>query len=75
VPNVEDGAIVEFHLDGPSSEQATAVAIPWIVETLKERGYHFVTIPDMAQPCPAGATPVAATPQGGAMTAATPAPA
>ena len=30
-------------------------------------GYQFVTIPDMAQPCPAGATPVAATPQGGAM--------
>ena len=75
VPNVEDGSIVEFHLDGPSSEQATAVAIPWIVETLQERGYQFVTIPDMAQPCPAGATPVAATPQDGATIAATPAPA
>ena len=74
VPNVEDGSIVEFHLDGPSSEQATAVAIPRIVEALRERGYQFVTIPDMAQPCPAGATPVAATPQGGATTAATPAP-
>ncbi len=74
VPNVEDGSIVEFHLDGPSSEQATAVAIPWIVEALRERGYQFVTIQDMAQPCPAGATPVPATPQDGAMTAATPAP-
>ena len=63
VPNVEDGSIVEFHLDGPSSRQATAVAIPWIVEALRERGYQFVTIQDMAQPCPAGATPVAATPQ------------
>jgi peptidoglycan/xylan/chitin deacetylase (PgdA/CDA1 family) len=75
VPNIEDGAIVEFHLDGPSSEQATAVAIPWIVDALRERGYHFVTIPDMAQPCPAGATPVAATPQGGGTAAATPTPA
>ena len=75
VPNVDDGAIVEFHLDGPSSKQATAVALPQIVEALRERGFQFVTIPDMAQPCPAGATPVAATPQGGAMTGGTPAPA
>jgi peptidoglycan/xylan/chitin deacetylase (PgdA/CDA1 family) len=75
VPNVEDGAIVEFHLDGPSSKQATAVALPQIVEALRERGFQFVTIPDMAQPCPAGATPVAATPQGGATTGSTPAPA
>jgi peptidoglycan/xylan/chitin deacetylase (PgdA/CDA1 family) len=75
VPNVEDGSIVEFHLDGPSSKEATAVAIPWIVEELRERGYHFVTIQDMAQPCPAGATPVAATPQGMATPAATPEPA
>ena len=74
VPNVEDGSIVEFHLDGPSSEQATAVAIPRIVEALKERGYQFVTIPDMAQPCPAGATPVPATPLSGATVAMTPTP-
>jgi peptidoglycan/xylan/chitin deacetylase (PgdA/CDA1 family) len=75
VPNVEDGSIVEFHLDGPSSKEATAVAIPWIVEALRERGYHFVTIQDMAQPCPAGVTPVAATPQAAATPAATPEPA
>jgi peptidoglycan/xylan/chitin deacetylase (PgdA/CDA1 family) len=74
VPNVEDGSIVEFHLDGPSSKEATAVAIPRIVEALRERGYHFVTIQDMAQPCPAGTTPVA-TPQGVATPAATPEPA
>ena len=74
VPNVEDGSIVEFHLDGPSSGQATAVAIPRIVEALRERGYQFVTIQDMAQPCPAGATPVPATPLSGATAATTPAP-
>lgn len=59
VPNVVDGSIVEFHLDGPSSAQSTAVAIPWIVETLRENGYSFVTVQDMAQPC-GTATPVAA---------------
>ena len=74
VPNVEDGSIVEFHLDGPSSKEATAVAIPRIVEALRERGYHFVTIQDMAQPCPAGTTPVPATPQNGATAVATPEP-
>jgi hypothetical protein len=74
VPNVEDGSIVEFHLDGPSSGQATAVAIPRIVEALRERGYQFVTIQDMAQPCPAGATPVPATPLSGATAATTPPP-
>jgi peptidoglycan/xylan/chitin deacetylase (PgdA/CDA1 family) len=61
VPNVVDGSIVEFHLDGPSSAQSTAVAIPRIVADLKKEGFTFVTIPDMAQPCNA-ATPVAGTP-------------
>jgi peptidoglycan/xylan/chitin deacetylase (PgdA/CDA1 family) len=73
VPNVEDGAIVEFHLDGPSSAQSTAIAIPWIVKALREQGYQFVTIPDMAQPCPAGVTPVPATPLSGISTPTAPA--
>jgi hypothetical protein len=59
VPNVEDGSIIEFHLDGPASEQSTAVALPWIVRDLKQQGFQFVTIQDMAQPCGA-ATPVPA---------------
>lgn len=58
VPNVVDGSIVEFHLDGPSSAESSAVAIPWIVSDLKEQGFTFVTIQEMAQPCGA-ATPVA----------------
>jgi hypothetical protein len=61
VPNVVDGSIVEFHLDGPSSAESTAEAIPRIVKDLKARGFQFVTIQDMAQPCGA-ATPVPATP-------------
>jgi peptidoglycan/xylan/chitin deacetylase (PgdA/CDA1 family) len=76
VPNVKDGSIVEFHLDGPSSAESTAVALPWIVEALRERGYQFVTIQNMAQPCGA-ATPVpAATPGGSSgVPRATPTPA
>jgi hypothetical protein len=74
VPNVEDGSIVEFHLDGPSSAEASAVAIPWIVEALREQGYQFVTIQDMAQPCPPAATPGPVAPLTGTPAAATPAP-
>ncbi|HET8726700.1 MAG TPA: polysaccharide deacetylase family protein [Alphaproteobacteria bacterium] len=61
VPNVTDGSIIEFHLDGPSSAQSTAVALPSIVNDLRAQGYQFVSIPDMAQPC-LPATPVPATP-------------
>ena len=28
VPNVVDGSIMEFHLDAPSSAEATAIALP-----------------------------------------------
>ena len=75
MPNVQDGSIVEFHLDGPSSAQATAVALPWIVEGLRKQGYQFVTIQDMAQPCPPPPTPAPATPLAGTPTTVTPAPA
>lgn len=64
-PNVVDGAIVEFHLDGPASAQSTAIALPWLVENLRNKGFTFVTIQDMAQPCgapiPEKSTPGAAT--------------
>ncbi|MEZ4564972.1 MAG: hypothetical protein R2853_19770 [Thermomicrobiales bacterium] len=50
-PNVVDGTIVEFHLDGPASAQSTAIALPWLVENLRNKGFTFVTIQDMAQPC------------------------
>ena len=61
MPNVEDGSIVEMHLDGPSSAESTAVAVRWIVRDLRERGYRFVTIQEMAQPC-GTATPVPSSP-------------
>jgi len=68
MPKVEDGSIVEFHLDGPSSAESTAVAIPWIVRDLKAQGFRFVTIAEMAQPCGA-ATPVPASPVAAPQTA------
>jgi peptidoglycan/xylan/chitin deacetylase (PgdA/CDA1 family) len=78
VPNVEDGSIVEFHLDGPSSAESTSVAIPWIVSDLRKQGFTFVTIPEMAQPCGAAtpqARPQAASPVPAATaTRATPTP-
>jgi peptidoglycan/xylan/chitin deacetylase (PgdA/CDA1 family) len=49
---VYDGAIVEMHLDGPASATSTGVALPKLIHTLRAQGYQFVTIPDMASPCP-----------------------
>lgn len=78
VPNVVDGSIVEFHLDGPSSAESTSVAMPWIVRDLRAEGYQFVTIQEMAQPCgaaaPVPATPLAASPTPVSAPAATPSP-
>ena len=49
--NVYDGAIVEFHMDGPASATSTGAAMPSMVEELKAAGYTFVSIPEMARPC------------------------
>ena len=51
LPNVTDGAIVEFHLDGPATESSTAVALPVIIASLHDQGYDLVTVPDLALPC------------------------
>ena len=52
MPNIYDGAIVEMHMDGPASSTSTAIALPWIISELRAEGYQFVTIPQMADPCP-----------------------
>jgi peptidoglycan/xylan/chitin deacetylase (PgdA/CDA1 family) len=46
-----DGAIVEFHIDGPATRTSTGRALPRIIKTLRDRGYQFVTIPEMALRC------------------------
>lgn len=50
--NVHDGAIVELHLDGPASAESTGRALPRVIDDLRAQGYRFVTIPEMANPCP-----------------------
>jgi peptidoglycan/xylan/chitin deacetylase (PgdA/CDA1 family)/uncharacterized protein YraI len=49
--NIYPGAVVEFHLDGPSTAQSTARALPRIIDDLRARGYEFVTVPQMTIPC------------------------
>ena len=49
---IYDGAIVELHLDGPASAESTGRALPRLIRDLRADGYRFVTIPDMAHPCP-----------------------
>ncbi len=51
--NVYPGAIVEMHLDGPATEQSTALALPRIVNDLHAAGYEFVTVPELTLPCDA----------------------
>lgn len=45
------GAIVEMHLDGPATEQSTALALPRIIADVEAAGYEFVTIPELTLPC------------------------
>lgn len=55
VDNAYDGAIVEFHIDGPATRASTGRALPRIIATLRDRGYTFVAIPEMALRCAAAA--------------------
>jgi peptidoglycan-N-acetylglucosamine deacetylase len=49
--NVYDGAIVELHMDSPTSTWSTATALPWIISDLQTRGYTLVSIPQMMNGC------------------------
>ena len=51
VNNIYDGGIIEMHLDASASADTTAVALPWVLDTLIERGYNLVTIPELMQSC------------------------
>lgn len=48
---VEDGAIIELHLDGPATDASTAQALPWIIADLEAQGYTLVTVPEIILPC------------------------
>jgi peptidoglycan/xylan/chitin deacetylase (PgdA/CDA1 family) len=51
VPNIYDGAIIEMHIDAPATAAGTRVALPWVIDALSQRGYQFVTIPELVLPC------------------------
>jgi len=51
LPKVQDGSIIEFHIDAPASKQSTEAAMPEIVQALRREGYTFVSISDMMLPC------------------------
>lgn len=80
VPNIGDGDMIEMHIDAPNSANSTGVALPWVIQALEDRGYTFVTVPDMLLPCgttsaqldhhdrtPDNGTPTAGTPTTGAL--------
>ena len=46
-----DGAIIELHMDAQRSIDATASALPWIIDDLSAQGYRFVTIPQIVNGC------------------------
>lgn len=49
---MHDGGIVELHLDAPASAESTGRALPRLIDDLRAQGYRFVTVPEMARPCP-----------------------
>jgi peptidoglycan-N-acetylglucosamine deacetylase len=48
---IVDGAIVELHLDGPATDQSTAIALPRIIADLEASGFTLVTVPEILLPC------------------------
>lgn len=49
--DVHDGALIEFHLDGPASAESTGEILPSLIHRLRDDGYQFVTDPEMLEPC------------------------
>ncbi len=49
--DIHDGALIEFHLDGPASAESTGEILPSLIHRLRDDGYQFVTVPEMLEPC------------------------
>jgi peptidoglycan-N-acetylglucosamine deacetylase len=45
--NVQNGSIIVLHMNGYPNSPLTAIALPRIIETLKNRGFTFVTVSDL----------------------------
>jgi peptidoglycan/xylan/chitin deacetylase (PgdA/CDA1 family) len=50
--NAGNGAIIVLHLESPRTRTSTAVALPGIIDTLRERGYRLVTITELVTGVP-----------------------
>jgi peptidoglycan-N-acetylglucosamine deacetylase len=53
--STQNGSIILMH-DGGGDRSQTIAALPTIITTLEQRGYHFVTIPQMIKHLPAQGT-------------------
>jgi peptidoglycan/xylan/chitin deacetylase (PgdA/CDA1 family) len=45
--NASNGAIVVMHFESPRTRTSTAVVLPTLIDTLRERGYRLVTITEL----------------------------
>lgn len=51
--NVRNGSIIVLHMNGYPNEPVTAQALPFIIATLKQQGYEFVTVSELLEVTPA----------------------
>jgi hypothetical protein len=42
--HVANGAVVVLHFESPRTRSSTAVVLPHLIDTLRERGYRLVTV-------------------------------
>jgi peptidoglycan-N-acetylglucosamine deacetylase len=47
--NVRPGSIIVLHMNGQPNSPVTAEALPYIIRTLKQNGYEFVTVTELLQ--------------------------
>lgn len=52
VSTVQNGSIIVMHMNGAPNDPKTAEALPIIIQTLKDRGYEFVTVTELLAPPP-----------------------
>ena len=45
--NAGNGSIIVMHFESPRTRSSTAVVLPTIIDTLRERGYRLVTITEL----------------------------
>ena len=49
---VQNGSIIVMHMNGAPNDPKSSEALPIIIQTLKDRGYEFVTVSELLAPAP-----------------------